>query len=116
VKKGMDGAAEIDSIMTSYRKDVPDEIAGVKVIEVADYLNSEKVQLVTGEKSRIDLPQSNVLQFFLEDGSKITARPSGTEPKIKYYISVKQALNEGVEESWKTAGKRIEDFKSALGI
>lgn len=116
VKKGMDGAAEIASIMTRYREDIPKDIAGVKVVAVADYKNSEMVDLDSNEKSRIDLPASNVLQFFLEDGSKITARPSGTEPKIKYYISVKQTLNNGVSDSWTSAGKRIEDFKTALGI
>lgn len=116
VKKGMAGAEEISEIMTSYRNEVPEVIAGIKVLAVSDYLNSEKTDVSTGSKRPIELPSSNVLQFHMEDGSKITARPSGTEPKIKYYISVKQDITSDPEVSWEKAGSRIEDFKEALGI
>jgi phosphoglucomutase len=116
VKKGMDGAAQINSIMTLYRDEMPKEIADVKVVQVADYMNSVRIAMDTGQRTELDLPRSNVLQFFMEDGSKITARPSGTEPKIKYYLSVKQVSVGNLEDSWNLAGDRVNKFKTALGI
>lgn len=87
-KKGMNGQKEIADMMSSYRKNPPAVINGSKVIQLLDYeLNTGK-NLVTGDEWTIKLPQSNVLQFILADGSKISARPSGTEPKIKFYFSV----------------------------
>ena len=76
VRKGKTGAEEIAQIMTDYRTTPPVEIAGRKVVKVIDYLEPEK----TG------LPKSNVLQFFNEDGDVVSVRPSGTEPKIKFYF------------------------------
>jgi phosphoglucomutase len=87
-KKGMNGQKEIADMMTTYRNNPPAVINGSQVIQLLDYdLNTGK-NLVTGEEWTISLPQSNVLQFILADGSKISARPSGTEPKIKFYFSV----------------------------
>ena len=91
-KKGMQGAEEIQQMMAQFRSNPPESLAGSKVIRIADYQSCEMKNLVTGNIEVIDLPKSNVLQFFLEDGSKISARPSGTEPKIKFYMSVNKPL------------------------
>ncbi|MEL7001136.1 MAG: phospho-sugar mutase [Bacteroidota bacterium] len=92
-KKGMKGAEEISQMMSDFRSNPPKSFAGSKVVRLVDYQNSVDKDLVTGSKSGIDYPASNVLQFFTEDGYKVSARPSGTEPKIKFYISVKKALD-----------------------
>lgn len=87
-KKGMNGQKEIAEMMSTYRNNPPSAINGSAVVQLLDYeLNTGK-NLQTGEEWTIHLPQSNVLQFILADGSKISARPSGTEPKIKFYFSV----------------------------
>jgi phosphoglucomutase len=87
-KKGMNGQKEIAEMMSTYRNNPPSSINGSAVVQLLDYeLNTGK-NLQTGEEWTIHLPQSNVLQFILADGSKISARPSGTEPKIKFYFSV----------------------------
>jgi phosphoglucomutase len=91
-KKGMNGQQEIADMMEGYRKQPPTEIAGLKVATLLDYQLQVSTNLSTGEKTKIDLPKSNVLQFVTEDGSKISARPSGTEPKIKFYFSVNAKL------------------------
>jgi phosphoglucomutase len=91
-KKGMNGQQEIADMMEGYRKQPPSEIAGLKVATLLDYHLQVSTNLMTGEKTKIDLPKSNVLQFVTEDGSKISARPSGTEPKIKFYFSVNAKL------------------------
>lgn len=91
-KKGMNGQQEIADMMEGYRKQPPSEIAGLKVATLLDYQLQVSTNLMTGEKTKIDLPKSNVLQFVTEDGSKISARPSGTEPKIKFYFSVNAKL------------------------
>jgi phosphoglucomutase len=92
-KKGMDGQKQIADMMTSYRNHPPKTINGSNVIHLLDYQTSQAKNLKTGETLEISLPVSNVLQFLLEDGSKISARPSGTEPKIKFYFSVHEKLN-----------------------
>lgn len=92
-KKGMNGSKEIAEMMQGYRDNPPAEIAGSKVKELLDYQTQQKKNLATGEIQKIDLPKSNVLQFIMEDGTKISARPSGTEPKIKFYFSVNAPLN-----------------------
>ena len=91
-KKGMNGQQEIADMMEGYRKQPPAEIAGMKVATLLDYQLQESTDLLTGVKTKIQLPKSNVLQFVTEDGSKISARPSGTEPKIKFYFSVNAVL------------------------
>lgn len=91
-KKGMNGAAEIAAMMESYRQQPPSTIDGVAVSELLDYEKQIGKNIQTGETWAIDLPKSNVLQFVLADGSKISARPSGTEPKIKFYFSVNTQL------------------------
>lgn len=91
-KKGKSGAEEIKAMMDGYRSNPPREINGVPVEKVKDYLLQKETDLNTGGQKPIDLPKSDVLQFFLKGGSKITVRPSGTEPKIKFYFGVKGLL------------------------
>ncbi|MFY8090626.1 MAG: phospho-sugar mutase [Chitinophagaceae bacterium] len=91
-KKGMNGAKEIADMMSNYRSNPPATINGSKVVQLLDYELQTGKNLLNGQNWAIDLPKSNVLQFITEDGSKISARPSGTEPKIKFYFSVKTTL------------------------
>lgn len=91
-KKGKSGAEEIQAMMEKYRNDTPTTLGGIKVVTLKDYKKSISKDMITGEAVKIDLPSSNVLQFFTEDGSIISARPSGTEPKIKFYCSVNASL------------------------
>ena len=91
-KKGMNGSKEIADMMQGFRDNPPKEIAGSKVTELLDYQLQINKNLATGETTKISLPKSNVLQFITEDGSKISARPSGTEPKIKFYFSVNMPM------------------------
>lgn len=91
-KTGKAGAEEIKAMMERLRSDPPRELGGIEVAQIKDYQNSESLHVKTGEKSIIDLPKSDVLQFVTIDGDVISARPSGTEPKIKFYCSVKQSL------------------------
>ena len=93
VKKGMDGAAQIKQMMIDVRKKPFTEIDGSKVAFLCDYQSSIKKNLITGEEIVMDIPKSNVLIYHTEDGTKIAARPSGTEPKIKFYFSVKSKLD-----------------------
>jgi phosphoglucomutase len=92
-KKGRDGQQQIADMMDKFRNNPPKVLAGSKVVELLDYDKRVKTNLLDGKQSQIELPKSNVLQFILEDGSKISARPSGTEPKIKFYFSVNTKLD-----------------------
>ena len=96
-KKGMDGQQQIAGMMAGFRDNPPKTLAGSDVVQLLDYELRKGKNLKTGEEWEIKLPKSNVLQFVLADGSKISARPSGTEPKIKFYFSVNTKL--------KSAGK-----------
>ncbi len=118
VKKGRDGAAEIKAMMEEYRNDPPVEINGSKVVRMLDYGSLEEKNLVDGSTQAIDLPSSNVLQFYTEDGSKISARPSGTEPKIKFYFSVKGVLESKGDFDSVEAGleKRIDGIIESMGL
>lgn len=91
-KKGMNGQKEIAEMMENYRNQPPTQLAGSRVIQLLDYQLQQSTNLTNGERRPIALPRSNVLQFITEDGSKISARPSGTEPKIKFYFSVNAPL------------------------
>ena len=91
-KKGMNGQQEISDMMEGYRKQPPAEIAGEQVVTLLDYQLQLSTNLLTGTQIKIALPKSNVLQFVTADGTKISARPSGTEPKIKFYFSVNTVL------------------------
>ena len=92
-KKGIDGLAEINQMMIDLRENPVEEINGQRVVCIDDYQNSTSLNRITNEIEPIAIPKSNVLIYYLEDGSKICARPSGTEPKIKFYISVNSPLD-----------------------
>jgi phosphoglucomutase len=91
-KKGKEGMEEIQQMMNTFRNAPPTSIDGSKVILIKDYELKKQKDLLTNQEQNIDLPKSNVIQLFLENGSKITMRPSGTEPKIKFYFGVKEKL------------------------
>lgn len=116
-RKGMNGQKEIAEMMDRFRKQTPTQLGGSQVVELLDYQEQKATDLVTGKSKAIDLPRSNVLQFVLEDGSKISARPSGTEPKIKFYFSVQEKLtsidkHRQVKKNLEAKIKRIvEDLK-----
>jgi phosphomannomutase len=93
VKKGKKGAEEISEIMKQLRENPFTEIAGSTVVRLEDYNTGIRKNLTTGTSEKMDIPQSNVLIYYTEDGSKIAARPSGTEPKIKFYMSVQHQEN-----------------------
>jgi len=96
-KKGMNGAAEIAAMMESFRNNPPKTLDGMAVAQLLDYEWQVGTHLSDGSTFPIDLPKSNVLQFVLADGSKISARPSGTEPKIKFYFSVNTTLQNAAD-------------------
>ena len=106
VKKGMDGAQQIKQIMIDLRKNPLTEIDGSKVTFINDYQSSLQKNMTTGDESLMDLPKSNVLIYHTEDGTKVCARPSGTEPKIKFYFSVRRRLD--AVESADTVEKELE--------
>jgi len=91
-KKGQQGEQEIKALMEKFRSNPPAEIAGSKVERLLDYKTLKEKNLLNGETSTLDFPVSDVLQFYLQDGSKLSVRPSGTEPKIKFYVSVHAPL------------------------
>ncbi|HOD10619.1 MAG TPA: phospho-sugar mutase, partial [Flavobacterium sp.] len=92
-KKGIDGLKEINQMMVDLRENPVSEIDGQRVVCIEDYDNSTSRNMFSGEIETLNIPQSNVLIYYLEDGSKICARPSGTEPKIKFYFSVNTNLD-----------------------
>ena len=92
-KKGMDGLQEINQMMIDLRENPIKEINGQRVVMLEDYDSSIAKNLISGEETVMDMPKSNVLIYYTEDGSKICARPSGTEPKIKFYISVNTEID-----------------------
>jgi len=119
VRKGKTGAEEIEQIMKDFRANPPQVLAGQKVITIKDYAVLEAKDLTTGAISKIDLPaSSNVLQFFTEDGTKISVRPSGTEPKIKFYMEVKVPFEK--REEWDSvnllADEKIEQISKDLNL
>jgi phosphoglucomutase len=112
VRKGKEGADEIKAMMTTYRNNPPRVINNSKVVKINDYETLISIDCLTEKKSGIDLIKSDVLQFFLEDGSKISVRPSGTEPKIKFYFSVNTKLESAArfDETEKLLDQRISDI------
>ncbi|WP_353121814.1 phospho-sugar mutase [Dysgonomonas capnocytophagoides] len=119
VKKGITGAQEIQAMMDKFRNNPLKEIAGSKVITVKDYIPLESKNTITGEVSKMDMPTtSNVLQYFTEDKTKVSIRPSGTEPKIKFYIEVhgKLASRADFTAVNEETDKKIEQICKDLGI
>ncbi len=92
-KKGIEGAEEIKQMMTDARQNPLTIVNGSKVVKIEDYESATSKNLITGETSAIDIPKSNVIIYYTEDGSQIALRPSGTEPKIKFYVSVNSKLD-----------------------
>jgi phosphoglucomutase len=118
VRKGSEGAAQIREMMNTYRNNPPAMINNSKVVKISDYKTQQTTDLLTGAKKETGLIKSDVLQFFLEDGSKISVRPSGTEPKIKFYFSVNTKLEsaEKYAEAEKVLDKRIDDIISDMKL
>ena len=108
--KGKDGLEQMAALMTDLRENVKDTLLGKKIKIKRDFNSHKEYNLETGEEKEIHLPKENVLQFVLEDDTFITARPSGTEPKIKFYFSVNADSNENVK------AKLDETMKSFKGI
>ena len=98
VKKGKKGAQEIEQIMKDLRTNPLKEIAGSPVVSIEDYNTSTRLDVVNNTAVTLDIPKSNVLIYYTQDGSKIAARPSGTEPKIKFYISVQDKQQSNISE------------------
>jgi phosphoglucomutase len=117
-KKGKTGAEEIQKMMINYRENPPTQINNSKVILIKDYLTLLEKEIITGKEKGIDLPKSNVLQFFLEDGSRISVRPSGTEPKIKFYFSVKGNLSnkQDFDDDEGTLTKKISNIIASMNL
>lgn len=118
VKKGQSGAAEIKQMLIDLRERPMQEINNSKVIRVEDYQSQQATNILTGVTESLDIPASNVLIYYTEDGSKIAARPSGTEPKIKFYISVHTTLDtlEMYDTISAQLDTRIDGIKNALGV
>ncbi len=117
-KKGIEGANEIKQMMVNLRENPVSEIAGAKVVCIEDYQSSTAKDFIKNEAYSIDIPKSNVLIYYLEDGSKICARPSGTEPKIKFYFSVNKPLNNKKEfyNTDEELSLRINDIIKAMNL
>ena len=107
VKKGMDGQQQIAKMMEQYRNNPPSSINDVAVMQILDYELQKGKNIDTNEEWPIEIPKSNVLQFILADGSSISARPSGTEPKIKFYFSVHDTLEKA--EDFDKMDKKLEE-------
>ncbi len=102
-KKGQQGEQEIKSMMEKFRSNPPAEIVGSRITRLLDYTTLSEKDLLTGEAKALNFPTSDVLQFYLEDGSKVSIRPSGTEPKIKFYMSVQAPLQSKADFEMVTA-------------
>lgn len=117
-RKGKEGAEEIKQMMETYRSAPPKSINGSEVVMIKDYLKQISSDLENHTEDKINLPKSDVLQFLLKDGSKISVRPSGTEPKIKYYFSVREDFTDikKFDEMNAFLDKRIDAIIKDLGL
>lgn len=119
VRKGRAGAEEIQQMMKNFRENPPKEIAGSKVTEVKDFQEQTLLDLMENKKSMMDeIPKSNVLIYYTEDGTKVCVRPSGTEPKIKFYVSVKDSISSKSDfmEKLPKMEEKIEEVKKSLDL
>ena len=120
VRKGKDGAAEIQQMMVDYRSNPPKSLLGSPVVKILDYKTLEEFDVRTGERKPIEGidDKSNVLQWLTEDGTKVSVRPSGTEPKIKFYFGVKAKLDsvDKFDETLAALDQKIEDLKTELNL
>jgi phosphoglucomutase len=111
-KKGQQGEQEIKAMMEKFRHNPPSEITGRRVVKLLDYKSLEENDLLTGKRTKLDFPVSDVLQFYLDDGTKVSVRPSGTEPKIKFYIAVNRKLSS--REKFEQTDKELEERIRAI--
>ena len=119
VRKGKSGAEEIAQMMIDFRTSPPVEIAGSKVVTIKDYETLKMTDVATGNVTDLVMPAtSNVLQFFTQDGTKISVRPSGTEPKIKFYIEVRGEMKTRADydAADATANAKIEAVRASMGV
>ncbi len=119
VRKGKSGAEEIQQIMSNFRSNPPKELAGSAIKVIKDYKTLKQTNVATGEIIDLDMPAtSNVLQYFTEDGTKISVRPSGTEPKIKFYIEVRGDMKTRADydAADAAANQKIEAARASLGV
>lgn len=117
-KQGKQGAEEIQNMMLAFRENPPKTLIGLEVVRIKDYQKQLDIDLKNNTEKALDFPKSNVLQFFLEDGSKVSVRPSGTEPKIKFYFGVYNKLHsiEDYPELLKKANEKISRIIGELGL
>ncbi|WP_448529135.1 phospho-sugar mutase [Raineya sp.] len=116
-KKGIAGMEEIRNMMTSFRQNPPQMLAGSPILKVKDYQSLTEKDLQRNQEQKLDFDEkSNVLQFFTADGTKISVRPSGTEPKIKFYFNLKTDFQENTQQIQKTLQEKIKAIKQDLGI
>ena len=113
-KKGKAGLEEIGRLMENYRSNTPTELAGEKVLLFSDYKNSLRKNFKTNKEEKLDFEKSNVLQFTTENGSTITVRPSGTEPKIKYYFGVIEDADLSIEQALNEAESHLDRLEKAF--
>ncbi len=111
--EGAEGMKKMQEIMTRLRENTPDEIGGFKVLKVDDYLESVSTDINTGEKSEITLPKSNVIAFFLDGENAVIVRPSGTEPKIKLYVT---AVGSSSENARELTDRLIKSGEALMGV
>ena len=119
VRPGKSGAEEIQAMMKQFRENPPKSLAGSEVVTVKDYLTLKATDVKTGNVTEMDMPAtSNVLQYFTADGSKVSVRPSGTEPKIKFYMEVRCPMSsvDDYSKCGKEAEAKVEALKKDLGI
>ena len=119
VRKGRTGAEEIQQMMKDFRENPPKEIAGSKVVELKDFQEQTSLNVPENKKSVMDeIPKSNVLIYYTEDGTKVCVRPSGTEPKIKFYVSVKDqiASEQDFKDKVISLGAKIDKVKTDLNL
>lgn len=119
VRKGREGAEEIKKMMSDFRNNPVKELAGSKVVLVKDFQEQTAWDLVKDEKAEMtDIPKSNVLIYYTEDGTKVAIRPSGTEPKIKFYFSVKSNISSESEYAVEVEklNHKIEQIKKDLSL
>ena len=112
--KGQKGKEVISQIMSSLRGDTPECIGGIKIQKIRDYESSIERDVISKNTTKIELPSANVIQLVLEDGTIVTARPSGTEPKIKFYASVRTKKGLLIETAKKQAGDKLEKISSDI--
>ncbi len=117
-KKGQEGELEIRNMMVQFRENPPKELNGSKVVKIIDYLNLKEIDCIANQEKSIDFEVSNVLQFFTADGSSISVRPSGTEPKIKFYFSVQTKVNrrEDLVNASEVLNNKIKTIIQDLGL